>query len=164
METVSSTHACDNLLLFAFPVVNAYRSCGESPKARKLLKLAMSGRFILASAPIRPIDASLKVIGGRFYVDGREGGRKSITLERYRVRGNANLMRIKSSGRLLSRTDRMQNSHDDARWTTRPIARPLRSDRTACDYVPTSSPHVSFPDRVQCAYAVAVAPHRIAPC
>jgi len=38
----------------------------------KLLKLAMSDRFILASAPFRHIDASLKVIGGAFTpTDGR---------------------------------------------------------------------------------------------
>lgn len=59
----------------------------------------------------------------------------------------------------------MQNSHDDARWTTRPIARPLRSDRTACDYVPTSSPPCLVAPW-SCARCIrgcgCVAPHRTA--
>lgn len=61
----------------------------------------------------------------------------------------------------------MQNGQGDARWTVgsvTDIARPSRSDRTACDYVPTSSfpvsAYISLSDRVQCAYAVAVPPHR----
>jgi len=78
-HTHTHTHACDNSFLSAFSVANAYRFCARShclkPGATKLLKLAMSGQFILASVPIRHIDASLKVIGGRFYVDRRTGGR-----------------------------------------------------------------------------------------
>lgn len=62
------------------------------PKSRsdtKLLKLAMSGQFILASAPIRHIDASLEVIGGAFTpTDGRADG-GGITREISRARERA---------------------------------------------------------------------------
>jgi len=73
----------------------------------------------------------------------------------------ASLMRIKSGAGLLSRAGRMQNGHGDAtadgrnRYSTSIAERSnrmlLRSHELPC-LVPL--------DRVQCAYAVAVTPHR----
>lgn len=86
-HTLTHTFVCMCVYVWQFAFIRF--SCSERlsilrrialPKAgsdTKLLKLAMSGRFILASAPIRHIDASLKVIGGAFTsTDGRAGGRR----------------------------------------------------------------------------------------
>lgn len=71
-------------------------------------------------------------------------------------------MRIKSGGGLLSRAGRMQNGHGDAtaddrnRYSTSIAERSNRMLLRSHELVPVSS----FPrSHVQCAYAVAVAPH-----